>query len=344
MSELKTYFHHEPFRLENGRSIHDLRIGYHTFGKLNESRDNVVWVCHALTANSNVPEWWGKLVGPDGLIHPDEYFIVCANILGSCYGTTNPLDHSENGTPYLTDFPLFTMRDIVNAHFALKDHLGIRDIHLVMGGSCGGQQALEMALMSPDKVENLFLIATSARETSWSIAIHTTQRMAIESDATWGQPHANAADQGLKTARGIGLLSYRSFKAFIDTQTDEDQKTDGFKAESYIRYQGQKLADRFNAYSYWYLTKALDTHHVGRGRGPVEEVLGAIQAKTLIIGVDSDMLMPFSEQEFMARHIPNSTLYNLRSLYGHDAFLIEQDEIRKELSKFLDLKHGIIIQ
>lgn len=340
MKDLKIYEHPGVFELDSGAIIDRLNIGYHTFGTLNEDKSNVVWVCHALTANSNVPEWWGGLVGPDGLISPDEYFIVCANVLGSCYGSTNPLSENVNGEPYLLDFPLFTMRDIVNAHLLLKDHLGIGEIYLCMGGSCGGQQVLEMALLNSDRIHNLFIIAASARETSWSIAIHTAQRMSIEADGSWGQGGKEAAAEGLKAARGIGLLTYRSFRAYIDTQTDENDKTNDLKAESYIRYQGQKLADRFNAYSYWYLTKALDTHHVGRGRGSVESALSSIAARTLVIGIDSDILIPFSEQELIAEHIPGSNLVKLETAYGHDGFLIEQEKIRAELEKFLHLPHG----
>ena len=341
MKNLKIYNHDKPFLLESGEKIQNLKIGYHTFGELNEDKSNVVWACHALTANSNVPEWWGKLVGPAGLLNPKDHFIVCANIIGSCYGSSNPLDIDSHGNRYLLRFPHFTMRDIVKAHLLLKDHLEISDIYLCMGGSCGGQQVLEMALLSPHPIENLFAIAASARETAWSIAIHTTQRMAIEADGTWGDDDPKAAQKGLKAARGIGLLNYRSFNAYIDTQTDDDNKVDDFKAESYIRYQGDKLVKRFNAYSYWYLTKALDNHHIGRNRGRIEDVLKTIQSKTLVIGIDSDVLIPFSEQEFIANNIPNSKLVNLKSSYGHDGFLIEQDRIKIELEKFLHLNHGI---
>ena len=200
---------------------------------------------------------------------------------------------------------------------------------------------LEFALMSPDPVRNLFAIASSARETAWSIAIHTTQRMSIEADKTWGEASEQAATAGLEAARGIGLLSYRTFDAYLDTQTDDNQVIKDFKAESYIRYQGKKLSDRFNAYSYWYLTKALDTHNVGRGRGSVEEALGTITSNALIIGIDSDLLIPFSEQQKISNSIPNSTLVKLESKYGHDGFLIEQKAIRIELEKFLHLGHGI---
>ena len=341
MSVLQFYNHLEPFALESGQKLENLRIGYHTYGSLNSDKSNVVWVCHALTASSDVPEWWEKLVGPEGLLNPNDHFIVCANIIGSCYGSSNPLDKDNNEQAYLLDFPDFTMRDIVKAHLLLKQHLEIGSIYLCMGGSCGGQQALEFAIMCPDPVQNLFVIAASARETAWSIAIHTAQRMAIEADGTWGEAHANSASQGLKAARGMGLLSYRSFQAYIDKQTDNDNKISDFKAESYIRYQGQKLADRFNAYSYWYLTKALDSHNIGRGRNGVENALKMIRSKTLVIGIDSDILIPFSEQQHIAEYIPQSQLYKLHSIYGHDAFLIEQEEISKELRNFLALGHGI---
>ncbi|MDH5379566.1 MAG: homoserine O-acetyltransferase [Cyclobacteriaceae bacterium] len=339
---LKHFNYQGSFELESGKVIENPRIGYHTFGTLNEKKDNVVWVCHALTANSNVPEWWGKVAGPEGYFNPEKHFIVCANILGSLYGTTNPNDTDPaTGEPFYKDFPFFTLRDITRLHLLLKDHLNIDNIYFAIGGSCGGQQVLELAVMLGDSLKNIMAIVASAKETAWSIAIHTTQRMAIEADGTWGDKNEKAAAKGLKAARGIGLLGYRTFDSYVERQTDNDDRTDGFKAESYIRYQGDKLEKRFNAYAYWHLTKALDSHNLGRGRGSVEKALSSIRAKSLIIGIDTDTLIPPSEQKFITAHIPESHYACISSNYGHDGFLIEQDKIVKEIDNFINSHHGI---
>lgn len=339
---LKIFSYNQPFMLESGEILPSLEIGYHTYGTLHANRNNVVWVCHALTANSNVDEWWGKVAGNNGYFHSGEHFIVCANILGSVYGSTNPTSvNPTTGLPYFKTFPVFTMRDIVKAHLLLMEHLGIEEIFIALGGSCGGQQVLEMAVSLKQRLHNMMIIVASARETAWSIAIHTTQRMAIEADCTWKNDELKAGANGLRAARGIGLLGYRTIQAYIETQTDEDDKIDHFKAESYIRYQGDKLEKRFNAHAYWYLTKALDSHHLGRGRGTIEKVLSEIPARALLLSIDSDILIPPSEQQFLAKHLKNSTYHQITSKYGHDGFLIEQDQVVEQLDKFLISHHGI---
>lgn len=325
---LQIYQHTTPFELEQGGVLPNLQIGYHTFGKLNAQKDNVVWVFHALTANSDPTDWWAGVVGEGTLLHPDKYFIVCANVLGSFYGTTCPRSiNPTTGESYGMDFPRFTVRDVVQTQHLLRKYLGIEKIKLCIGGSFGGHQALEFALVQPDLVEKMVLLATSARETAWSIAIHEAQRMAIESDLTWKNNDAKAGATGLKTARALGLLSYRTIDAYIQGQSDEEEILDNFKAASYMRYQGEKLEKRFHAHSYWYLTKCLDTHHLGRGRGGIPAALQQITAFTTIIGIQSDMLIPPSEQAFLAQHIPNSKYYEIPSAFGHDGFLIEVEQI-----------------
>ena len=336
MTDLKKFTIEGEFHLENGGKLLNPKIGYHTFGALNENRDNVIWVCHALTANSNVPQWWGELVGQNGLFNPNEYFIVCANMLGSCYGSTSPTDvNPESENPYYYDFPLITMRDVVKAHLRLKQYLGIDKINMCMGGSCGGNQVLEFLCMDPT-IEKAFMIASSARESAWSIAIHTTQRNAIETDSSWGEKSDKAGLDGLKTARGIGLLTYRTINAYNLKQTDTDEKLYDFNASSYINYQGQKLAARFTAHSYWHLTRTLDTHHIGRGRGKIEDVLKKIKAKVLLIGIDSDILIPVNEQKFLAENLPNGIYREIESEFGHDGFLIEQPKIKMILNEFIN--------
>jgi homoserine O-acetyltransferase len=321
----QTYIYPHQVKLENGTTLPSVEIAYHTYGTLNQDKSNVIWICHALTANSDVMDWWSSFL-KDGKMHDlSANFIVCANILGSCYGSSGPLSiNPETNKPYYSTFPEITVRDMVEMHILLRKHLGIEKINTIYGGSLGGYQALEWALMEPDMFEKMVLVSTSARESAWGIAIHTAQRLAVETDTTWRDMSADAGAKGLKTARAIGMLSYRNYDAYVKTQTDEDeQKLDNYKASSYIHYQGEKLVKRFNSYSYWILTKALDSHNVARGRGKMEEVLNGVKAQTLIIGISSDMLCPLSEQKYLTAHIPHSTFVEIDSPYGHDGFLIE---------------------
>ena len=334
---MQRYYYTDDFVLEKGGCLKGLTIAFHTYGQLNQTRDNVIWVCHALTANSDVQAWWPGMVGEGAIFDTSRYFVVCANILGSCYGTTGPIDkNEETGQPYYDHFPAITIRDMVKAHQLLKQHLGITRIALLAGGSMGGYQALEWAVMEKENVDRLFLIATSASETAWGVAIHTAQRMAIETDCTWKKPDVNASMQGLKTARAIGMITYRSYRSFVQKQSESNSEvTDHFKASSYIQYQGDKLAARFNAYSYWLLTKAMDTHNLARGRGKITETLQTITAKTLVIGISSDLLCPLTEQKFLAEHIPHATFVSLDSVFGHDGFLVETPAISKALSSWM---------
>lgn len=332
-------FHYTgDFVLENGSSLHELNIAFQTYGQLNEAKDNVIWVCHALTANADVQAWWPGMVGEGLPFDTSRYFVVCANILGSCYGTTGPTDmNAQTGQPYFSSFPLITIRDMVKAHQLLKKHLGISRIALLAGGSMGGYQALEWAVMEEEAIDRLFLIATSAKETAWGIGIHTAQRMTIETDCTWKKQEATAGSQGLKTARAIGMITYRSYQSFVQTQSEASEEVmDDFKASSYVRYQGEKLAARFTAYSYWHLTKAMDTHNLARGRKPLEETLQTIRAKTLVMGITSDLLCPLAEQKFLAEHIPHATFVSIDSLFGHDGFLVETPAISKAISAWMN--------
>lgn len=334
------YFHYkQPFRLENGEILPELTVAYHCFGTLNADKSNVVWVCHHLTASSNAVEWWPGMVGENYTITPERYFIVCANIIGSCYGTTGPLSNNpQNGEPYYSSFPFITIRDMVNAHILLRKHLEIDNIHLVVGGSMGGYQALEWAVMEKEIIGNLFLLATSPAESAWGIAIHTAQRLSIEADGTWQQASAAAGSKGLKAARAIGMLTYRNYSIMVKNQTDEDpEKLDHFKASSYMNYQGDKLVKRFNAYSYWLLTKAMDSHNISRGRGGNKAgILQSIKQKTLLLSITNDILCPLQEQEFMAANLPNATLVQIDSVYGHDGFMVETEKISAYLRDWLD--------
>ncbi|MCF6361279.1 MAG: homoserine O-acetyltransferase [Cyclobacteriaceae bacterium] len=320
----KIYKHKALFELELGSHIEGLQIAYHTYGTLNKEKSNVVWVFHALTASSDVMDWWPGLFGELDFFNPKEYFIICANVLGSPYGSTAPTS---------LDFPLFTVRDVVNAELLLVKHLKIDNIHVGIGGSFGGNQALEFAYSFTGIINNLIMIASSAKESAWSQAIHEAQRLAIKADQTFGKSDGGKA--GLKAARGVALLTYRTSSAYIAQQSDSDDKMDDFKAASYIRYQGDKLVKRFTALSFYYLSKCLDTHHIGRARGGEKKALSKITTRTLAIGFTSDMLIPFNLTQGMAEQMPNATFQPLNSDFGHDGFLIETSKLTKVISNFL---------
>lgn len=330
MKPMELFVYDKPFLLERGATIQGMEITYYTYGTLNANASNVVWICHALTANADPAEWWPGMVGENAVIDPQKYFIVCANILGSCYGSSGPMSQNPlTSQPYYNSFPAISIRDMVKAHILLREHLGIKKIDLLVGGSMGGYQAMEWAIMESSRIEQLFLLATSPTESAWGKAIHAAQRLAIEADATWMQAQPAAGKNGLKAARAIGMLSYRNYGIMVKTQSDDDsEKLDDYKAVSYMNYQGNKLAQRFNAFSYWLLTKALDTHHIARGRGgDVNAVLKTIHQRTLIIGISSDILCPLAEQQHMADEMPNASLVEIDSLYGHDGFMVEVEKI-----------------
>jgi homoserine O-acetyltransferase/O-succinyltransferase len=335
---LNFFEYHKPFELESGRKLPGFTLAYTIYGNLNKTRDNVVWITHALTANSEAAEWWEGLVGIGKLFDPENNFIICANVLGGCYGSTGPLTvNPDTGNPRYQLFPTITIRDIVNAFILLRKDLKIKKIQTLIGGSLGGQQALEWSVIEPEIIENLILIATNAKHSAWGIAFNEAQRLAIKADPTWHNQSADAAQKGLKAARAIALLSYRNSNTYNSTQSEtQDETTDGFKASSYQNYQGEKLIKRFNAYSYWVLSKTMDSHNVGRGRGGVKQALSKIQAKTHVIGIKSDILFPVNEQQFLAENIPGAEFHEIDSFYGHDGFLIESQAITNSIKKFLN--------
>jgi len=226
---------------------------------------------------------------------------------------------------------------MVNAHLLLAEHLQISKIAVLIGGSLGGQQALEWAVMDPHRIERLIVLATNAQHSPWGVAFNESQRLAIKSDRTFYSNSPKGGLLGLKTARSIALLSYRAYETYGCTQLEtEDTKIDNYRASSYQNYQGDKLIKRFNAYSYWFLTKAMDSHHLGRNRNGVKEALQTIQAKTLVIGVKSDILFPPEEQKYIAENIPYAHYEEIDSFYGHDGFLIETKAITQLIHKFIN--------
>ncbi|HUR11813.1 MAG TPA: homoserine O-acetyltransferase [Flavitalea sp.] len=331
-------FHlNQPFDLESGHTLSHLHLAYTALGELNEKKDNVVWIFHALTANSDPSEWWPGLVGEGKLFDPQKHYIVCVNMPGSCYGSTGPLDiNPQTGAPYFHDFPFFTTRDMVRAYRSLKDYLRIDKIKIGIGGSMGGQQLLEWAIEEPEIFEFIFPVATNAQHSPWGIAFNASQRFAIEADSTWKEKHERAGIEGMKVARSIALISYRHYDTYHQSQSEEENVLlTGFKSESYQRYQGEKLARRFNAFSYHSLSKGMDAHNVGRGRGSVEDALKKIKARTLTLGIKTDILFPLNEQELLSELIPGAKLKIIHSDYGHDGFLLESQQISSAITDFI---------
>jgi homoserine O-acetyltransferase/O-succinyltransferase len=315
----------KTFTLESGKQLENVTVAYHTYGEYKKGITPVIWVCHALTANSDVADWWANIFGENNILNPEKYFIVCANNLGSCYGTSSPIS-LQNGSnkKYEKSFPTITIRDITAAHIHLKNHLDIDDIFLLIGGSMGGQQAMEWAIQEPSTIKNLVLLATNAKHSPWGIAFNEVQRMAIE----------NGKD-GLEVARAIAMLSYRNYDMY--ERTAKPNETIGnYGAASYQRHQGEKLALRFDADCYHTLSSAMDSHDVGRGRNSIEEALAKITANTLVIGIATDILFPIKEQVLLHDNIPNSILKLIDSPYGHDGFLTEGEKINGIIVDFLN--------
>lgn len=320
---IRYFRHNTDFKLEGGKQFDTVQIAYHTFGTFKPGV-KVIWVCHALTANSDVSEWWSGLFGKDLTLDPEKYFIVCANNLGSCYGTS-----FEPPVRNTTELPLITTRDISQAHLLLMNHLQINQIHLLIGGSQGGQIALEIAYARLHSIEKMVLLATNARHSSWGIAFNEAQRLAIASNA----------EDGLKAARAIAMLSYRNYEMYSRTANEDDyDKIEEFGAATYQRHQAEKLKKRFDAASYWMLSRAMDSHNLGRGRGDLASVLGRIQIPTLLIGISSDILFPISELQFLEKHLPNARLKVIDSAYGHDGFLTETRKINHIIQAFVPIK------
>jgi len=330
-------------KLENGQVLRDIQIAYHTAGELNQAKDNVIWVCHALTANSDVADWWPNMVGEGLAFDTSKYFIICANYLGSCYGTTGPASiNPETNKPYYLDFPLITIRDMVNAHELLREHLGISKIYMITGGSIGSFQALEWSIMNPSLIENLVFIVSGAFASPWNIAFNESQRLALKADPTFNESSDTAGQLGLKAARSIALISYRNAATYNKTQHDPEEKLENFRAVSYQQYQGDKLVKRFNAHSYYTITRAFDTHNVGRSRGGIEKALSQVKANTLLIAITSDILFFPDEIKQIQQQITDSQYVEIESFYGHDGFLIETEQVTQVIQEFLK-KEGVLI-
>jgi homoserine O-acetyltransferase len=329
----------DPVELECGASLERVAVAYRTWGRLSRAGDNAVVICHALTGSADADLWWGDLIGPERALDPERDFVVCSNVLGSCYGTTGPTSPRGRGNAtWGPDFPPITIRDMVEVQKRLLDALGVARIRVVIGGSLGGMQALEWALSDP-RVASVVTIAASARHSAWCIAQSEAQRAAIAADPRWSggryRPE-NPPSSGLAAARMMAMCSYRTPASFEDRFGRAERPGGDFHVSDWLHRHGGALVDRFDANAYVALTRAMDRHDVGRGRDGVERALGSIDIPVLVVSVDSDGLYPPSEQRELARLIPGAELHTLHSVHGHDGFLIETVEVEQRVRAFRD--------
>ena len=324
------------FSFEAGGTLDQLEIVYHTSERPYQQGDRVVWLCHALTANSDPLDWWPEMVGEGCCVNPNKDFVVCVNIFGSAYGTTGPRTTLHHTTPHYTtlhnplDFPRFTVRDTARLFTLVREHLGIEYVDLLIGSSIGGFHALEWAIMEGEHIRKAAFIATAPRVSPWLSAWMEVQRMALEADPTFRACESlDGGRKGLEAARAISLISYRSFDGYNLTQYEtDDDCLFASRAASYERYQGEKLVKRgFDAYSYYYLLWCVDSQNVGRHRGGVKAALAQIQAKSIVISITSDGLFPPCESSEWAKYIPHAQYFEIESRFGHDGFLLETEQI-----------------
>jgi len=344
ISEQTLYFDiNQPFTTELGGVLPSLRVAYRTWGKLNDAKNNVVLVCHALTGSADVDAWWHGMFGKGKAFDDTTDFIICSNVLGSCYGTTGPIAiNPRTSRHYGPDFPLITIRDMVHVQRLLLAGLGIERVKLVVGASLGGMQVLEWGALYPDVAQALMPMGASGRHSSWCIGQSEAQRQAIFADADWQDgwySEAHPPAKGLAAARMMAMCTYRSFENFQVRFAREVQESKGeqrFTVENYLHHQGRKLVERFDANTYITLTKAMDMHDIARGRGEYEDVLRSMQLPVEVLSINSDILYPKEEQEELARLIPNSSILYLDEPYGHDAFLIDVETVSGMVRRFLD--------
>ena len=361
-----------PIALDNSKTLQDVTIAYETWGELNKDKSNAILLCHAWTGDSHAagsaeegtptPGWWEGLVGPNCAIDTNKWFVVCTNSLGGCQGTTGPAsNHPQDGKPYGSRFPVITVRDMVRAQVRVSDMLGIDVWHSVIGGSMGGMQVLEWAITFPHRLRTAIPIATCLQATAQQIAWGAIGRRAIRLDPKWqGGDYYDAAIgegpwQGLAIARMIAQVTFRSDNVFTDrfgrelADMDADYNGlglwDKFEVENYLDHHGDKLIRRFDANSYLIIGKAMDLHDVARGRGELRSAVARISAPVLSVGISSDILYPTYQQKQirdMINEVGGSCEYvEIESPHGHDAFLINLDQVGKPVAEFLE-KYKII--
>ncbi len=335
---------------ESGDLIPQVRVAYETWGTLNAARTNAIYICHALTGDSHVTGpagpghvtsgWWHGLVGPGCDIDTDEWFVVCANVLGGCQGTTGPSSKAPDGRPWGSRFPVVTVADMVEVERRLMDVLDIPSWALMLGPSLGGMRVLEWMVRHPDRVRGGLVLGSTAAVTADEIATHSVQIRAIESDPAfrggdyYDAPDGQGPHEGMGLARRIAHLTYRTDVELDErfgraAQEGEDPHAGGrFAVESYLDHHADKLARRFDANTYIALTRAMSLFDLGRGRGGLEAALGSITAPLTVVGIDSDRLFPTRLQQQLVDLTPGADrLHLILSLYGHDGFLVEDEQV-----------------
>jgi homoserine O-acetyltransferase len=328
----------EPLHLECGRTLDSVTVAYRTWGNPANAARNAVLICHALTGSADVDAWWPGIIAEQGAFDPRSDFVVCSNILGSCYGTTGPVSPKPGGSErWRGAFPRITVRDMVKAQRALIEHLGIERLALVTGPSLGGMQALEWAVMYPDIVDSIVPIGVGGRHSAWCIAMSEAQRQAIYADPDWNggnYSEERGPEKGLAAARMMAICTYRSWHSFDDRFGRQKQDCGEFEVQSYLRYQGVKINRRFDANTYVRLTQAMNDFDIAGGRGDYAAVMRGIRQPALVVSISSDILYPPHEQQLLVRYMPNAQHALLRSSDGHDGFLIECGELAAIIAEF----------
>lgn len=334
-----------PLALELGGTLSHT-LAYRSWGQLSPDGDNAVIVCHPLTGSADVDVWWSPLFGPCKALDPTRDFIVCSNVLGGCYGSTGPTSIDAQNGYWAGRFPKLTIRDQVRAQIALAHALGIRRIKLVIGGSMGGLQALEWALLDPERVESLAVIAASAQHSAWCIAWSEAQRMAIRADPKFrggDYPRDDAPCDGLGAARAIAMATYRSDVSLGDRCGRESNLVEPigsskpqneFAARDWMRHHAETFVRRFDANCYMTLIDAMDRHDVGHDRGGASAALTRIERPVLVIAISSDGLYPPWEQKALFEALPNANFAEVSSMHGHDGFLVDASRLEPEIMRF----------
>ncbi len=362
--ETKYYtFAHSPnkFVMDNGLELGTITVAFETYGELNEARDNVILVEHALTASAHAagkhntddkyPGWWDVMIGPGRAFDTDKYFVICSNILGSCYGTTGPSSiNPDTDKPYGRSFPLVTVRDMVRVQKELMDHLGVKSLISVIGGSMGGMQAIEWALLYPDMVDSIVLVASGPVSNPQSIAIHKVGIRAILDDPNWngGDYYGREVPgKGLAIARMIGHITYLShgwlWEKFGRKHSDPENKKKKLDSkvdiENYLEYQGAKFVDRFDANSYIYIMRSIDLYDASEGHESLEESFKRISLKKVFVSsFTSDWLFPTYQSKEIVKALKSNGVdvqyEEIESPYGHDSFLLEYEELTQHIKHF----------
>lgn len=343
--------------LARGGRLEDVQVAYEQYGTLSPSGDNAILLCHALTGNARAAGedgWWDPLIGPGAAFDTDRYAVICSNILGSCYGTTGPTSvDPATGAPFAGSFPVITVGDMVEAQERLLEILGVTSLVTVAGGSLGGLQVLEWMARRPEMLQSAIVVAANLAHAPWTIAFNDCARQAIRNDPAWhGGDYAARGthpDQGLALARMIAMVSYRSAQSF---SVRFDRRVSGmyasgqprYEVESYLRYQGQKLVDRFDANAYLRITEAMDAFDVGEGRGGAAAALAGFRGRALVVGIDSDILYPAWQQheivDVLRQNGSPAEYCEIVTPHGHDAFLIEWEQMTRQIGGFLQQLGG----